>query len=310
MTRFREFRILVPLLAWAIVYGSVQIWSLVNGPGNALGAFTGAPAAILCAAAAVAGIWQHRSPAPASIVLGATAAAMLAVAPYRIVLDLFGLVYSGSGIAFSAGPFANRAGCLAGAALLAVSTVAAARRRSAGTAPAAALDRPPRWAWASAYLVVAAFAVRMIWQAGFESSPSSGSSITFADAPLTGALTMVPFAAAGLLLPLALVHSWGRVFPRWVPLAAGRRVPRPLLLVPAALASVLILAYFASGTVALAATALRLTPGDAAEAARVLAGTWLADLAYVAWGAGLAGAAVGYHRVTRRAAVPRPVTIP
>ncbi|GIG68709.1 hypothetical protein [Phytomonospora endophytica] len=307
MTRFRDIRILVPLLAWALAYGSVQIWSVVNGPGTALGAFTGAPATALCAAAAVAGLWQHRSPTPASITLGATATVLLAVAPYRLVLDLFGLVYSGSGIAFSAAPFASRVGCLTGAALLAVSTVAAVRRRSSGAAPAVALERPPRWAWASAYLVVAAFAVRMVWQAGFESSPPSGSSITFADAPLTGALTMLPFAAAGLLLPLALVHSWGRVFPRWVPVAAGRRVPRPLLLAPAALASVLILAYFASGTVALAATALRLVPGDAAEAARILAGTWLADLAYVAWGTGLAAAAVGYHRVTREGATPRTI---
>jgi hypothetical protein len=41
------------------------------------------------------------------------------------------------------------------------------------------------------------------------------------------------FVLAGTLLPLALVHSWGRVLPRWVPLLAGRRVPRWLLLGPA-----------------------------------------------------------------------------
>ena len=33
------------------------------------------------------------------------------------------------------------------------------------------------------------------------------------------------FLLAGTVLPLALVYRWERVFPRWVPLLAGRGVP-------------------------------------------------------------------------------------
>lgn len=44
-----------------------------------------------------------------------------------------------------------------------------------------------------------------------------------------GWLTTIP-ALIGLLLSLALVHRWGKIWPRWVPFLAGRRTPRWLLL--------------------------------------------------------------------------------
>ncbi|QUH00219.1 hypothetical protein HUO13_04810 [Saccharopolyspora erythraea] len=41
---------------------------------------------------------------------------------------------------------------------------------------------------------------------------------------------VVPAALVGLVLSLALVHRWGRVWPRWVPGLAGKATPRGLLL--------------------------------------------------------------------------------
>ncbi|MGA5817594.1 hypothetical protein ACPC54_07005 [Kitasatospora sp. NPDC094028] len=43
----------------------------------------------------------------------------------------------------------------------------------------------------------------------------------------------VALAALGVFLLLGLVRPWGLVFPRWVPLLAGRPVPRWLPLAPA-----------------------------------------------------------------------------
>ncbi|MEV0645742.1 hypothetical protein AB0I28_10820 [Phytomonospora sp. NPDC050363] len=297
----RNKRIPALLLMWALVYGVIRAFFALRGepgPGGAadLGAFSGRPAVALCVVSAAAGLWQYRRPSRAAALAGGLVAVLLAVAPYRVVLDLFGLAFPGAGMSFSWPGFAARAACLAGAVLLASSTAAALRRVSPDRPGNAPLVRPPRWAWAGAYLVVAAFVVRVCWQVGFDAGPSS---VTFAEDPVTGTLTMLPFAAAGLLLPLALVHSWGRVWPRVLPPLAGRRVPRWLVLGPAIAAAVLILAYFVSGTLSLSATALGLIPGDRAGAADILAGTWLADTSYVVWGAGLAVAAVGYHRLTR-----------
>jgi hypothetical protein len=52
------------------------------------------------------------------------------------------------------------------------------------------------------------------------------------------------YAAAGSLLPLALAHRWGRVWPRWVLPLAGRDVPRWIVLVPAFAVGGGLTAYF------------------------------------------------------------------
>ncbi|MFG1869205.1 hypothetical protein [Micromonospora arborensis] len=56
------------------------------------------------------------------------------------------------------------------------------------------------------------------------------------------------FALCGLavlpaVLSLALVRPWGLVFPRWVPMLAGRRVPRRLLVIPGYAVPTLLLLY-------------------------------------------------------------------
>jgi vacuolar-type H+-ATPase subunit I/STV1 len=52
-------------------------------------------------------------------------------------------------------------------------------------------------------------------------------------------------------LALALAHPWESVFPRWLPVVAGRAVPRLLLIVPAVALAVFLLAYAVFATIVL-----------------------------------------------------------
>lgn len=56
-----------------------------------------------------------------------------------------------------------------------------------------------------------------------------------------GALSLGSFALVGAVLMLGLVQRWGVVFPRWMIGLAGRRIPIALAVVPASLASVLLI---------------------------------------------------------------------
>ena len=56
-----------------------------------------------------------------------------------------------------------------------------------------------------------------------------------------GGLSLATFCLVGAALMLGLVQRWGEVFPRWMIGLAGRRVPIALAVVPASLASVLLI---------------------------------------------------------------------
>ena len=58
---------------------------------------------------------------------------------------------------------------------------------------------------------------------------------------ISGALSLGAFVLVGAVLMLGLVQRWGDVFPRWMIGLAGRRVPIALAVVPASLASVLLI---------------------------------------------------------------------
>ena len=61
------------------------------------------------------------------------------------------------------------------------------------------------------------------------------------DGTMTGAFSLGTFILVGAILMLGLVQRWGEIFPRWMIGLAGRRVPIALAVVPASLASVLLL---------------------------------------------------------------------
>jgi hypothetical protein len=56
-----------------------------------------------------------------------------------------------------------------------------------------------------------------------------------------GGLSLAAFCLVGAALMLGLVQRWGEVFPRWMIGLAGRKVPIGLALIPALLASVLLI---------------------------------------------------------------------
>jgi hypothetical protein len=58
---------------------------------------------------------------------------------------------------------------------------------------------------------------------------------------IAGALFLGNFILVGAILMLGLVQRWGEVFPRWMIGLSGRRVPIALAVVPASLASVLLI---------------------------------------------------------------------
>jgi hypothetical protein len=59
---------------------------------------------------------------------------------------------------------------------------------------------------------------------------------------------VVPAALIGLVLSLALVHRWGRIWPDWAPFLAGKRTPRGLLLFGGWFGSALLLTMGIVGT--------------------------------------------------------------
>ena len=52
------------------------------------------------------------------------------------------------------------------------------------------------------------------------------------------------YALAGTLLPLALAHRWGRIWPAWTGPLRGRAVPRWLVLGPGLFIGASLTAYF------------------------------------------------------------------
>ncbi len=194
----------------------------------------------------------------------------------------------------------SRAGCLAGGVLVGATALSYQRHWRGAclacgrTGQAAAPARPPRWAWAAAWAAVTGCLVRLLAQAavGF------GSQLLRAGG--SGLLFEAGFLLAGTVLPLALVYRWGRVFPGWVPLRAGRGVPRWLVLGPALALGAGMTAYFG-------VTIVRLAAGTVTGTWAQHAGPyplwffWVAVPGYLAWGLGLGAAALAYRRATRPA---------
>ena len=293
-------------IAWALAYGSVRIWwAIGEAPsppplGSDLIAFTGWAAVGLCAAAAGITFALKRAPWLWRLfVVAWGVSATLLAASAVLLLDVVGGLFPGLGVEFHPVAFLSRAAGLSGAVLVAANAVAYRRRwrspclfcgRAEGRARPA---QPPRWAWWAAYAAVAGCVVRLLAQVavGFGSmlAESGGSALGFE----------AGFVLAGTLLPLALVHRWGRVVPRWVPLLAGRRVPRWLLLGPAFAVAGGMTAYFGFSLVKLAIETVSGT-WDEGDGSLSLAFFWVAVPAYLIWGLGLGAAALGYFQVTRR----------
>ncbi|MFI0463478.1 hypothetical protein ACH347_05295 [Saccharopolyspora sp. 5N102] len=141
------------------------------------------------------------------------------------LLRLFGLMGFGPDWPM----FATRAFALASAILLFRSTVLRVRALAGACGccggPAAP---PPRWLGYLGVLFALPYPViKTAWALG------GTIGLDYPDPArdgFTSGWLVVPAALVGIVLSLALVHRWGRIWPGWVPGLAGRPTPRGLLL--------------------------------------------------------------------------------
>lgn len=140
---------------------------------------------------------------------------------------------------------------IAGGFLWAAATVVYARRTVGSCARCGRPDRSAavatvlRRARAAAYVaatIPALYAVtRWIWVAGVPLGIDADQHAEgMADGSLWSGAWLGSFALVGTVLTLGLVQRWGEVFPRWIPVLRGRRVPVGLAVVPASVVAVLV----------------------------------------------------------------------
>ena len=293
-------------IAWALGYGSLRTyWALGDTPspppiGTDLVAFTGWWSVGLCGVSAMVvlalrnAMWRR----PLAVAAWGVTAALVA-ASALMLLDVVGIILPGVGVTVDPVAFLSRAACLAGAVLVGSTALSYQRHwRSACLACGATVEavRPtmalPGWAWLAAWAAVAGCLVRLLAQfaVGIGSELLQGG---------TALLFELGFMLAGTVLPLALVYRWGRVFPGWLPMLAGRRVPRLLVLGPAMGLGAGMTAYFGLTLVLLAFETLTGT-WDQGAGSDPLWFFWVAVPAYLVWGLGLGTAGLAYRRATRR----------
>lgn len=198
---------------------------------------------VVCLVSVAAQAWllPHR---PAGVLrtvtaaTGASASAGLMFAGALILLDLVGAVLPGIGLVVSPLGALIRLGCVSAAVLTGVhtwrfwkSTQVQEHRRPKPLMASV-------WMTVVGYLTVAACLTRL----------SAQLVVGIDENPLAAGPAMIVFESgfllAGVLLPLALVHRWGRVWPGWVPVLSGRGVPRRLLIVCGSVLGVTMVAYF------------------------------------------------------------------
>ncbi|SDL74230.1 hypothetical protein [Nonomuraea jiangxiensis] len=295
---------------WCSAYGAANVWWLANpgspfappeevfSPGRWMAVALAFSAAVACSLIA-AGAGQRR-PAPARWTLVGVAwvaGAGLILYSYMLAISvatlLFGEVDDWGSL------LARAAGATAGALTL-VCAVAEQRRvrracphcaRVHGRSPERRTDPAPWWARLAAYVAIAGCSVRvaaLILDSVTAHRPPFALGTPFA-------VFVVLLILAGTLLPLALVHRFGRIWPRWVVPLAGRDVPRWLVLGPAWFVGAGLAGYF--GVAGMAAWLLG--EGNLAQAP-----VWRVSMemfGYTAWGLGLLVAAVSYYGLTRPA---------
>ncbi len=301
-----------PLAAvlWALAYGAVRVWWAIHGAPSFgplhfdLFFFAGWSAVGLCAVAAVVALALRLAPwwwplwGAGWIVCAAT----FVVCP-MLLLDAFAVLLPGLFVPVQPAAFLSRAACLVGGVLVCASTVAYRRRWRSDclfcgrTTDRARLLRPPTWAWWAAYAAVAGCMVRLGAQVtigfGMIQHPPGGTRMA-----IEGLAFEAVFLLAGVVLPLALVHSWGRVVPPWVPRLAGRQVPRWLPLGPACAIGILMTGYFGF-TMVKVVTDTFTGAWHRSFGSLPLAFFWVAVPGYLVWGLGLDLAALAYYQVTR-----------
>jgi hypothetical protein len=208
-------------------------------------------------------------------------------------------------------PLVNQGVCMAGGVLWAATAVSYQRRTRGACAHCGRDDAEPSWStreaaarWgkpavAVAVLVPVVYAVtRIAWALGY---PLGITEAFFRQGVATGlwlrGAALATLALAGAALTLGLAQRWSEVFPGWVPILGGRRVPRKLVIVPAV--SVSIIVTTAGLMFVRAAIAGDFTLGTHAVTWTENWGALWPELLWPVWGVALAGATLAYHLRTR-----------
>ncbi|WP_019633011.1 hypothetical protein [Actinomadura atramentaria] len=287
-------------------YAAVRAFWLVHGfpfdrapIGSDLVSVHGWDSVALCCFAALIVAAARRMPArvprPLVVAAGWGTAAVLAGSAALLLLDVVGAILPGLGLVFEPLGALSRAACAGCAVLTARATLAYQRRTRTGRTLLAPLSRTPRWAFVAAYAASAGCLVRIAAQAwvGLETSPLRSGTAEV--------LFELGFVLGGTLLPAALVHAFGRTWPRWVPVLARRRVPRRLVLWPGAAVSAGLIAYFGTMTLQMIWERLHgrnpFPPSGGLDLPEAF--FWIAVPGYLVWGIGLAAASVAYARRTK-----------
>lgn len=282
-------------LVGALAYAGLQgYWAAGHAPAWVFGRDLTLPAwlvIVLCVAAAAVVAGLRASGGRRMLIVAAWLIGIgLVSAAALFLLDVVGRVLPGLGIPQDLPGLLSRGACLSVGLLTAATALSWQRRTREGCGRCVGIPRlesTPRWAYIGAYAAVAGCLIRIVAQT------TMGVSIPYNDSPAL-LVFEVGFLLGGVLLPLALVHGWGKVWPGWVLPLAGRRVPRWLVVGPGFAIAAALLAYFGAGMAQMIGETVE---GTLEEPAFM----WVAVPAYVVWGIGLAVASVAYYRITRPA---------
>ncbi|MEH1164171.1 hypothetical protein V6V47_02150 [Micromonospora sp. CPCC 205539] len=300
-------------VAWQTAYGLVHLWWAIDGvpdflmgresyfPGGWIPVVIAAAAMFSCAAV-VLSTRRGLSDAGHYVLAGLNAAAGVGLCVYSFLFPVIivSILFEGGGTDSVVSLLATGGGAVGGVLCLVIA--ASERRRAAhpcescgrvhGRSPERREEGSPGWAYAGAYLAVGGFLARMsVWLddtvAGeWPSAASRADGFSWT--------AMVVFLAlmslAGTMLPLALAHRWGRLWPAWLGPMRGRPVPRWLVLGVGLFIGASLTAYF--GIAGMTAW----VRGD-------FGGPFLPLLlemgGYTLWGVGLLVASASYFTLTR-----------
>lgn len=202
--------------------------------------------------------------------------------------------------------------CLIGGFLWLAATVSYARRsgdaclvcgRRDGPEGWTSPDKAARWGRIAVYVAMVAplfYAfTRYAWALGFPLGMGEEQFLSGQESGkwMMGALFLGNFILVGAVLMLGLVQRWGEVFPRWMLGLAGRRVPIALAVVPASLASVLLIVGGIGIWSVTGQMLANMTTAGAGD--REIVGAIIFQLGptllFPVWGAALAVATLGYY---------------
>ena len=191
----------------------------------------------------------------------------------------------------------------------------AGRIRAAWAAAHAPAAGVPRWARAAAYAVPLTVLPSSVWRIAVCTFHAPIARGDIASGVTSSGLPGVPLGLYVVLLSIVsellaftavgLISTWGEVFPRWIPVLRGRRVPALGAVVPAALGAAVLTLLWTWTAVSLS-LGLRIDGRPRAADAPLGFGDWqglVAVAAYaplLAWGPLLGAVTISYWRRRRR----------